>query len=70
MKAIIFESSDDLIEQVMAMERDVETEHSCAERNDDDYYRGIYAESMDEIKKYHTDYPYLQKTKKFACYIV
>jgi len=62
MKAIIFESSEDLIEQLMTIERDID--------NDDEYLRGIYNQSMEEIKKYHTDYPYLQKTKKFACYII
>ena len=62
MKAIIFESSDDLIEQLMTMERDVD--------NDEEYLKGIYNQSMEEIKKYHTEYPYLVKTKKFACYII
>jgi len=64
MKAIIFESSEELIEQLMTMERDVD---------DDDeelYYRGIYAESMEEIRRYHTDYPYVVKTKKFTCFII
>jgi hypothetical protein len=62
MKAYIFLSSEELINQLMTMERDVD--------NDQDYYRGIYSESMEEIKKYHMDYPYLVKTKKFACYII
>ena len=62
MKAIIFESSEDLIEQLMTMERDVD--------NDEDYFRGIYSLSLDEIKKYHKDYPYLVKTKRFGCYII
>lgn len=55
MKAIIFLSSDDLIEQF---------------DDDQEYYRGIYSESMDEIKKYHTDYPYLERTKKFGCWMI
>ena len=62
MRTFVFLSTDDLIEQIMTMERDVD--------NDDEYYRGIYSESMEEIKKYHTDYPYLVKTKKYGCYII
>jgi hypothetical protein len=62
MKAIIFLSTDDLIEQLMKLHKDVD--------DDDDYYRGIYSESMNEIKKYHTDYPYLQPTKKFGCWMI
>ena len=62
MKAIIFLSSDDLIEQLMTMERDVD--------NDEEYYKGIYSLSLDEIKKYHTDYPYLERTKKFGCWMI
>ena len=70
MKAIVFESSEDLIEQLMTMERDIETEPSWAECDDSEYLKGIYNQSMEEIKKYHTEYPYLVKTKKFACYII
>ena len=70
MKAIIFLSSEDLIEQLMTMERDVETEPYWAECNDEEYYKGIYSQSMDEIKKYHTDYPYLERTKKFGCWMI
>ena len=72
MKAIIFESSDDLIEQLMELHKDIETEPSWAECDDDDseYLKGIYNQSMDEIKKFHTEYPYLVKTKKFSCYII
>jgi hypothetical protein len=62
MKAIIFESSEDLIEQLMTMERDVD--------NDDEYLRGIYNQSMEEIRRLHTDYPHIQKTKRYSCYIV
>jgi hypothetical protein len=65
MRTFVFLSSDDLIEQLMTMERDVDEDG-----DDQDYYRGIYSESMEEIKKYHTDYPYLVKTKKFGCYIL
>lgn len=62
MKVIIFQSTDDLIEQLMTMERDVD--------NDEEYYRGIYSQSMNEIKKYHTDFPYLERTKKFGCWMI
>ena len=62
MKAIIFLSSDDLIEQLMTMQRNVD--------DDQDYYKGIYSQSLDEIKKYHTDYPYIHKTKRYSCWIV
>lgn len=62
MKAIIFSSTDDLIDHLMEIYTDID--------EDDEIYKRIYAESMDEIKKYHKDYPYLQKTKKFACYII
>jgi len=62
MKAIIFSSTDDLIEQLMTMQRDVD--------DDQDYYKGIYSQSLDEIKKYHTDYPYLERTKKFGCWMI
>ena len=62
MKAIIFLSSDDLIEQLMTMERDVD--------EDQDYYKGIYSQSMEYIRLYHKDYPYIQKTKRFGCWIV
>ena len=68
-KAIIFLSTEDLIEQlacsisaVMELHRDID--------DDSEYLKGIYNQSMEEIKKYHTDYPYLVKTKKFACYII
>jgi len=62
MKAYIFLSSEDLIEQLVNASNDVD--------DDNEYYRGIYAESMEEIRRYHTDYPYLVKTKKFTCYII
>jgi hypothetical protein len=62
MKAIIFLSTDDLIEQLMTMERDVD--------EDQEYYRGIYSESMDEIHKYHKDYPYIVHTKRFGCFMI
>jgi hypothetical protein len=62
MKAIIFESSDDLIEQLMQLHKDID--------DDQEYFKGIYSESMNEIKKYHTDYPYLVHTKRFGCFIV
>jgi hypothetical protein len=62
MKAIIFKSSEDLINQLMTMERDVD--------NDEEYYRGIYSESMSEIRRLHTEYPYIVKTKKYSCFIV
>ena len=62
MKAIIFLSSDDLIEQLMELHKDVD--------DDAEYYKGIYSQSMNEIKKFHTDYPYIQKTKRYSCWIV
>ena len=62
MRTFVFLSSDDLIEQLVKASNDVD--------DDNEYYRGIYSESMEEIKKYHTDYPYLVKTKKFGCYIL
>ena len=62
MKAIIFLSTDDLIEQLMTMQRDVD--------DDIEYFKGIYSESMDEIKKYHMDYPYLERTKRFGCWMI
>jgi hypothetical protein len=70
MKAIIFSSSEELIEQLVNASNDVETEPSWAECDDNEYYRGIYSESMEEIKKYHMDYPYLVKTKKFGCWVL
>jgi hypothetical protein len=70
MKVIIFQCTDDLIEQLMTMQRDVETEPSWAECDDMEYIKGIYSQSMSEIKKYHTDYPYLQPTKKFGCWMI
>lgn len=70
MRTFVFQSSDDLIEQLMTMQRDVETEPSWAECDDQDYYKGIYSESMNEIKKYHTDYPYLVHTKRFGCFMI
>jgi hypothetical protein len=62
MKAIIFLSSDDLIEQLMTMHRDVD--------DDIEYFKGIYSESMNEIRRFHRDYPYIVKTQKFGCWIV
>ena len=62
MKVIIFQCTDDLIEQLMTMERDVD--------DDMEYFKGIYSQSMNEIKKYHTDYPYLERTKKFGCFMI
>jgi len=62
MRTFVFLSTDDLIEQLMTMQRDVD--------DDQDYYKGIYSQSMSEINKYHTDYPYIQRTKKFGCWIV
>jgi hypothetical protein len=62
MRAIIFLSSDDLIEQLMTMEKDID--------EDQEYYRGIYSESMEYIRLYHTDYLYIRKTKRFGCWIV
>jgi hypothetical protein len=70
MRTFVFLSTDDLIEQLVNASNDVETEPSWAECNDNDYYRGIYSESMDEIKKYHMDYPYLQPTKRFGCWMI
>ena len=62
MRTFIFLSTDDLIEQLVNASNDVD--------NDEEYYRGIYSESMDQIKKYHTDYPYLERTKKFGCWMI
>jgi hypothetical protein len=62
MKAIIFLSTDDLVEHLMELYRDID--------EDQEYYRGIYSLSLEKIKEYHTDYPYLVKTKKFGCYII
>ena len=46
----------------MTMHRDVD--------DDMEYFKGIYSLSLDEIKKYHTDYPYIVHTKRFGCWIV
>jgi hypothetical protein len=62
MKAFIFLSTDDLVEHLMELYRDI--------NEDDEIYKKIYSQSIIEIKKYHTDYPYLQRTKKFGCWIV
>jgi len=62
MKAFIFLSTDDLVEHLMELYRDID--------EDDEIYKKIYSQSMVEIQKYHKDYPYLQRTKKFGCWIV
>jgi hypothetical protein len=62
MKAIIFLSTDDLVEHLMELYSPID--------EDDEIYKKIYSESMNEIKRYYTDYPYIQKTKRFGCWIV
>ncbi len=62
MKAIIFQSTDELIDYLVELYTDID--------EDDEIYKKIYNQSMDEIKKYHTDYPYLQPTKKFGCWMI
>ena len=62
MKAFIFLSTDDLIDHLMEIHSDID--------EDDEIYKKIYSQSMVEIQKYHKDYPYLQRTKKFGCWIV
>jgi hypothetical protein len=37
----------------MTMEKDID--------EDQEYYRGIYSKTMEYIRLYHTDYPYIQK---------
>jgi hypothetical protein len=34
------------------------------------YYRGIYSESLNQIELMRMDYPYLQRTKKFGCWMI
>jgi hypothetical protein len=63
MRTFVFLSTDDLIEQLVNASNDVECD-------DIEYYRGIYSESMDEIKKYHTDYLYIVHTKRFGCWMI
>jgi hypothetical protein len=74
MKAIIFLSTDDLIEQLMTMDSPIGgLSPQTGKRDVDDdeqYYRGIYSETMEKIKKYHRDYPYLERTKKFGCWMI
>ena len=75
MKAIIFLSSDDLIEQLMELHRDVECDDDSSiedlgPQTSQEYYKGIYSLSLEKIKEYHTDYPYLQPTKKFGCWMI
>jgi hypothetical protein len=62
MKAFVFESSDDLINQLMTMERDVD--------DDQEYFKGIYSLSLNQIELMRMDYPYLQRTKKFGCWVL
>ena len=62
MKAFIFLSTDDLIDHLMEIHSDID--------EDDEIYKKIYSQSMVEIQKYHKNYPYLQRTKKFGCWIV
>ena len=62
MKAFIFLSTDELIDNLIDMYKDID--------DDDENYKRIYSQSMEEIQKYHKDYPYLVKTKRFGCYIV
>lgn len=74
MKAIIFLSTDELIDYLMELYTALggsETPQQATDIDDDDeIYKRIYAESMEEIRRYHMDYPYLQRTKKFGCYVV
>lgn len=62
MKAFIFLSTDELIDNLIDMYKDID--------DDDENYKRIYSQSMEEIQKYHKDYPYLVKTKRFGCWIV
>jgi hypothetical protein len=62
MKTIIFLSTDELIDYLFELYRDID--------DDDEVYKKIYAESMEEIRLYHKDYPYLQRTKRFSCFVV
>ena len=62
MKAFIFLSTDDLVEHLMELYRDI--------NEDDEIYKKIYAESLYLIKQRRMDYPYLVKTKKYSCYIL
>ena len=62
MKAYIFSSSEELIEQLMTMERDVD--------DDQEYIKGIYSLSLKQIEQLKTEYPYIVKTKRYSCYIV
>lgn len=62
MKVIIFQCTDDLIEQLMELHRDVD--------DDIEYFKGIYSLSLEKIKEFHTDYPYLERTKKFGCWMI
>lgn len=74
MRAIIFLSSDDLIEQLMELHKDVDDSSiedlGPQTSQDDDNYKRVYAESMEEIRRYHKDYPYIKKTKRYSCWIV
>lgn len=62
MKAFIFLSTDDLIDHIMELYSPID--------DDDEIYKKIYSESMNEIKRYHTEYPYLERTKKFGCWMI
>jgi hypothetical protein len=71
MRTFIFLSTDDLIEQLVNDDDDDDSSiEDLGPQTSQEYFKGIYSESMEEIKKYHTDYPYLVKTKKFGCYIL
>ena len=74
MKAFIFLSTDDLIDHLMEIHTTLggfETPQQARDIDEDDeIYKKIYSQSMIEIQKYHKDYPYLQRTKKFGCWIV
>lgn len=74
MKAFIFLSTDELIDNLIDMYTALggsETPQQAKDIDDDDEnYKRIYSQSMEEIQKYHKDYPYLVKTKRFGCWIV
>ena len=62
MKAIIFQSTDGLIDYLVELYSSID--------EDDEIYKKIYAESLYLIEQRRMDYPYLQHTKKFSCYVV
>lgn len=67
MKAIIFLSTDELIDYLMEL---YTAQQATDIDEDDEIYKRVYAESLYQIEQRRMDYPYLQRTKKFGCWVV